>query len=91
MYSNAYTQTAQNSFPPLVIRLFVGEKFPTFITLLSRDRQTTDSGHLFGRSQPLFGLYQNLLAASVRLTALRLSAIFRSLPLQRSLLPDEDN
>jgi len=32
----------------------------------------------FGRSRPLFGLYPNLFAASVRSKALRLTAVFGS-------------
>jgi hypothetical protein len=37
--------------------------------------QTVCRGQLFGRSRPLFDLYQNLFAASVRSTALRLTAV----------------
>ena len=41
---------------------------------------TVDRGQYFGRSLPLFGLSLNLLAASVRSTALRLTVFFLDRP-----------
>ena len=64
------TELSSNSVSVLCIHLW--------LTPYSRGGQTVDHGQLFGRLWPLFGLYQNLFAASVQSVAVRLTGFFGS-------------